>query len=279
MRLSNLYVWHNVCAAYLPLESFLSTQEIADECLICVDPVFPEDVKLAYTLAGKFSKVRVIEFMWPKNAPGDGSVIGIASQFALQNASGEYCLNVQADEIYPIPLMGWVRDNWRDAARGGLECLRFKVLNLEHNAQQFQGGDEGSDWNWQKGAGYNCAIKFFRHCPKIRFAHDAWSIENCAMLAHAEISETYPIVHMHDNFRDTLVQLRQSAADEIWTDRERFGNYKATADGLESSREEWWNDPKWTNRTSRFDYLLPDYVKPLLGETRYRVRYELLGAL
>lgn len=276
MRLTNLYVWKNSVSFYLPLESFLSTQEICDEALICIDPGFPLDVELAYRLAEKFPKVRVIEFAWPKNAPGDGSVIGIASQFALGNASGDYCLNVQADEIYPVRLMEWARDSWKVLAASGLECARFKVLNLEHNAQQYQGGDEGSTWHWQIGAGYNCAVKLFKHCPAIKFAHDAWSIEGCAMLYDAVLSQEFPIVHMHDNFRDTLIQLRQTAAKEIWTDQTRFGNYRATADGLESTREQWWDDPKWTRTDSRFAYLLPAYVRRLLGKTRYSVDYSLL---
>jgi hypothetical protein len=277
MRLSNLYVWRNVCSMYLPLESFLSTQEIADECLVCIDPDFPEDVKLANALAAKFPKVRVIHFRWPPNAPGDGSRIGIASQFALQNATGDYCLNVQADELYPTPLMEWIRDNWKTMAQKGLECLRFKVLNLEWNMSRYQGGNDGSSWSWQKGAGYNCAIKLFRHCPKIRFAHDGWSMENCAMLAHAEISETYPIVHCHDNFRDTLIQLRKTASEEIWTDREKYGHYAATANSLENTRDSWWNDPCWIQTDSPFSYLLPEYAKRLIGKTKYEIDWGLLN--
>lgn len=278
-RLTNLYVWRNVVnLGYPVLESFLSTYEMGDDLLICVDPDFPEDIKLSRRLADKFDKVYVIEFRWPANVPGDGSRIGIASQYALGRALGDYCLNVQADEIYPVGLKNWVRDNFQTLAEMGLKCLRFKVLNTEHNMQQYQGGDAGSTWEWQIGAGYNMAVKLFKHCCNIRFAHDGWSIEGCDPLAHAEISDNLPIIHAHDCFRDSLIALRQSAAEQIWTDREKFGNYRATAEGLAASRGEWWDDPKWTRTTSRFSYLLPDYVKPLLGQTRYQVRYDLLEA-
>lgn len=278
MRLTNLYVWRNVCSAYLPLESFLSTQEMADECLICVDPGFLEDMKLANRLAEKFSKVRVIEFAWPENVPGDGSRIGIASQFGLNQCAGDFVLNVQADEIYSPQLSQWLSENWESLARSGYECFSIKVLNTEHNFQQYQGGDETSTWNWQSGSGYNKAIKMFRHCPKIKFAPDAWSMNGCipALTMHLEISEEFPIVHAHDCFRDTLIQLRNTAAQEIWTDRVKFGHYLDFAQKTEASKETWWNDPVWTNKTTRFDYLLPDYVKPLIGETRYHVRWELI---
>ena len=277
LRLSALYVWRNVVNnGYLPLESFLSTQEVADECVLCVDPDYPEDMRLAQRLCEVFPKARIVEFRWPENVPGDGSRIGIASQYGLDHCSGNYVLNVQADEVYSPELKNWIRDNWRDSARRGLECMRFKVLNLEHNMQQYQGGDEGSTWNWQKGAGYNCAVKLFRRCPAIKFAHDGWSMEGCSMLYHPPVSEAHPVVHCHDNFRDTLVNLRQTAANEIWTDRSKFGNYKESADNLEQSRDAWWNDPVWTQTDSRFAHLLPDYVKPLIGKTKYEVRYSLL---
>jgi hypothetical protein len=279
MRLTNLYVWRDVCSAYVPLESFLSTQEIADECIVCIDPDFPEDVKLAGALAEKFLKVRVVHFRWPVGVPGDGSRIGIASQFALAQASGNFVLNVQADEIYSRSLTQWLTGNWESIARRGYECFSLKVLNLEHNMQQYQGGNETSTWDRQSGAGYNRAIKLFRRCPKIKFAPDAWSMDGCipALTHHIAFSEQFPIVHCHDNFRDTLIQLRKTAAEEIWTDRVKYGHYLDFAQKTEASKEAWWNDPKWTNPHSPYEYLLPDFVKPLIGQTSYRVRWELLA--
>jgi hypothetical protein len=276
MKLTNLYVWRNVCSAYLPLESFLSTQEIADECILCVDPEFGADMDLAYRLSDKLSKVRVIPYAWPLDAPGDGSRIGIASQYALDHVrpDTDYVLNVQADEIYPTSLtelLIQIRDYISEP-----DCISMKVLNLEHNMQQYQGGDEASTWDHQSGAGYNKAIKLFRNCPDIRFAHDGWSMEGCHKEFFLALSRQYPIVHAHDNFRDTLIALRHTAADEIWTDRERFGHYKQSANDIEASREQWWNDPKWTNTTAKFHELLPDYVKSLVGQTHYAVRWELL---
>jgi len=277
-RLTGLFVWRNVTKMYIPLESFLSVQEALDDAILCIDPTFPDDMELGRRICEKFPKARVVEFVWPTNVPGDGSRIGIASQFALAQASGDYCLNVQADEIYSPPLTEWLKTNWKRMAEMGLECARFKVLNLEHNMQQYQGGDDGSSWDFQCGAGYNMAIKLFKRCPAIRFSHDAWSMDNCHMIYHADISNTYPIVHAHDNFRDTLIQLRKTAATEIWTDKEKFGHYHATANTLEQTQSEWYNSPIWTQTESRFAYLLPEYVKPLLGTTKYRVRYELLEA-
>jgi hypothetical protein len=279
MNLTALYVWRNVAKMYLPLESLLSTQAIADECLISIDPEFPDDVELAYRIAARSSKFKVFEFRWPNNLPGDGSRIGAASQHALNQIAGvgNYVLNVQADEIYPEELARFLKDNWRNYAGVGIECLSLKVLNLEHNMSQYQGGDAGSTWNQQCGAGYNRSIKLFRRCPNIKFAHDGWSMEGCAIGYHLDYSEVYPIIHAHDNWRDTLIELRQNAAEEIWTDRVKFGHYKASADHLAEGRDEWWNDPKWTRADSRFIALLPPYVRTLLGKTRYEVRWELLN--
>jgi hypothetical protein len=279
MKLTALYVWRNVAKMYLPLESLLSTRAIADECLISIDPDYPDDVELAYRIAAKSSKFRVIEFRWPKNLPGDGSRIGVASQYALDQIAGgrdSYVLNVQADEIYPEELTKFLKMYWSQYVSSGIECLSFKVLNLEHNMSQYQGGDAGSTWDWQCGAGYNRAIKLFKRCPDIKFSHDGWSMEGCMIGYHLDYSEVRPIIHAHDNWRDTLIELRQNAADEIWTDRNKFGHYKASADALAESRSEWWDDPKWTRADSRFIKFLPPYVRTLLGQTHYEIRWELL---
>jgi hypothetical protein len=281
MKLTNMYVWRNVCSAYLPLESFLSTQVISDDCLICVDPQYDLDMQLAYRLAAKLDKVRVIEFRWPENAPGDGSRIGIASQYALDQvgADTDYVLNVQADEIYSPKLTGYLKSLWSYYANIGLDCLTFKVLNLEHNMQQYQGGDEKSTWDWQVGAGYNKAVKLFRRCSGITFARDGWTMEGCAVESFSAVSQKNPIVHAHDNFRDTLIELRRRAATEIWTDPVGYGHYKASADTVGETRAQWWDDPKWTNPVPKFPELLPDYVLPLVGQTHYTVRWELIDAL
>lgn len=296
MRLTNLYTWRQVIRnGYLPIESVLSTVDICDEAIICVDPDFDDDVALANYLSEKFQKIRVVYFRWPTNVAGDGSRIGIASQFCLNQSSGDYCLNIQCDEIYPAPLMEWIRDEWEYHAKRGLECMRLKVLNLEHNAQQFQGGEkwDGIKFNqdgsmtdmWNRGgmfngsvggAGYNKAVKLFKHCSALRFAHDGWSIDGCGTIYDPKIAEEYPILHLHDHFRDTLIQLRQTAAREIWTDHEKFGHYQTTADGIESTRDSWWDDPLWTRASSPFEDMMPEYIKSILGQTRYTPRYELL---
>lgn len=279
-KLTNLYVYRNVVRyGYPVLESILSTIDICEEAVICIDPNDDDDEehRLAKALSDKFPKVRVVEFVWPENVQGDGTRIGIASQYTLQQAHGDYCLNVQADELYSPQLAEWIKNNWKPLAqREGIECFSFKVLNLQHNMSEYQGGNEGSTWNWQCGAGYNRATKLFRRCPAIRFEHDAWSMSGCAIMKHVSFSEQYPIVHAHDNFRDSLIDLRQNAANAIWTDREKFGHYKATADGLEATRDQWWNDPKWTQMTSPFSDLLPDFAKRLLGRTHYQVDWNLL---
>jgi len=279
MKLTGLFVFRKVVElGYIPLESFLSVEPILDEAIVCYDPADgdEEEHRLVKALSDKFPKVRAVEFVWPKKAPGDGSVIGIASNFALAQAAGDFCLNVQADEIYPVALRKYIGNNWRNDAVTGYDSYRIKVLNTEHNVQQYQGGNETSSWSWQSGAGYNCAIKLFKKCPGIRFAHDAWSMDGCNLFKHLDISETFPIIHCHDMHRDTLVKLRQTAANEIWTDREKFGAYKATADGLEATIGEWYDDPKWTKTYSPFDHLLPDFAKPMIGQTRYVPDYSLL---
>lgn len=278
MNVTGLYVWRDVAEMYLPLESFISTRAICDNQLICVDPDYPTDVELAQRLSDKLGTVRVIEFKWPNNVPGDGSRIGIASQYALDQVPGggyNYVLNVQADEIYPEPLAKHLRYLIEAASSLDIDCFSIKVLNLEHNMSQYQGGNATSTWNKQSGAGYNRAIKLFKSCPDIRFAHDGWSMDGCRKGYHVDFSETNPIIHAHDNFRDTLIRLRKNAAEQIWTDK-NYGHYKASASNLEETREEWWSDPKWTSPDSRFISFLPPYVRTLLGQTKYEIRWELI---
>jgi len=275
MRLSGNFIWRNtVSLGYPVLESFLSVVSLLDEAILCVDPESDsETLKLADALVEKFPIARRVDFIWPKNAPGNGARIGIASQFGLNQCTSEYVLNVQADELYPPQLSRAIKENWQESAKQGIECFSMKVLNLEHNMQQFQGG---GDYNWQNGAGYNRAIKLFKKCPAIKFANDGWSMENCGVMAHISVSEAFPVVHAHDNFRDHLVSIRQNAADQIWTDRQNFGHYKQSADTLEATQEQWYNDTKWTATDSPFVYLLPDFAKRLLGKVRYEVDYSLL---
>lgn len=297
LKLSSLHIIRNcVQLGYPVLESYLSTQEIADENIICVDPGFEQDLELGRRICEKFPKARLVEFRWPTNVPGDGSRIGIASNYALMQATGTHVLNVQADELYPEPLKNWLRDNWKDFVRAGYDCLRLKVLNTEHNAQFFQGGEswDGVKFDsegrmtdvWNRGglfngtvggAGYNVSIKFARKCPAIRFAHDAWQFENCATWFHPPISNEYPILHLHDFHRDSLVNLRRTAATDIWTDDRLGPMYKKSADDLEQSQEKWFNDPMWTNTHSPFEAMMPEWSRGVLGNTTYRVNYDLLS--
>ena len=260
------------------MESVLSTVDMVDEVLICVDPNSDSDtLDLVDALKRKFNKVRSVDFVWPMGKTGDGSVIGIASSFGLNQARTSHVINIQADELYPVELSEYIRNNWKTLVDSGRECFRLKVLNLQSNMQEYQGGNQSSSWEWQSGAGYNHSYKLCKKCLNTKFLHDAWSFDwRGFVVDDIRISETYPVIHAHDNFRDSLIKLRQSAADEIWTDREKFGHYKATADGLESTVNEWWDDPKWTNTDSPFAYLLPDYAKRLLGKTTYVPDYSIL---
>src|SRR3972149_3898320 len=116
IELTGLFSWRNtVSLGYPCLESFLSIEPILDEALICVDPTSDEEtLNLCRELSRKFKKVNLIEFEWPiGRVAGDGSAIGIASQFALRNVRTSHAINVQADEVYPLPLMVWLHDNWR----------------------------------------------------------------------------------------------------------------------------------------------------------------------
>ena len=144
LRLGGLFTWRSVARlGYLPLESFLSVESFLDEATICIDPLDgdEEEHKLAYALAEKFNKVRVVNFVWPDNVPGDGTRIGIASAYTLNQSGANYCLNVQADEIYSPQLSEWLGANWKELVRKfGIECFSIKVLNLEHNMSQYQGG-------------------------------------------------------------------------------------------------------------------------------------------
>jgi hypothetical protein len=282
--LSGMYVWKSVCdRGYTCLESYLSTRDMVDEVILCVDPTSDDaTLNLAKAIEQNDSKARLVWFLWPKNAPGDGSVIGIASNFALAQVRTTHAVNVQADEVWSPRLMEWTRDNWHNIVRSGYDCMQFKVLSLEHNAQRFQGGQTwdgdkvSEDWLWQKGSGYNSAVKLARKCPAIKFARDAWSFEECGLTALSKVSLEYPIVHLHDMFRDHLLNLRYTAATEIWTDREKYGHYLQSAENLNNTFDEWYSDMMWTEKVSPFDELLPDVVKPIIGWTKYHPRMELI---
>lgn len=293
--LTGLFVWRNVVSlGYVPMESFLSAYPMLDEALICVDPDSDLDtLTLCYTLEEKFSNVRVIRFRWPIGATGDGSVIGIASRFGYENVRTSHVINVQSDEVYPVELMEHIRDNWREwTEMYGKTCVQFKILHTQNNASAFQGGEP---WDgrkdtevWERGglingdrtrggAGYNLSIKLSKKCPAISLEHDAWSFKGC--LPHefmrCSFSHEFPVVHLHDFFRDSYIAIRRNAGDNLWTDAQ-YGNYKDDADRIEATKSEWMSDPKWIATTSPFDSLLPEFVKPLIGNTSYRVRYELL---
>ena len=171
--------------------------------------------------------------------------------------------------------------------------MRFKVLHTEHNASHFQGGEswdglkEGDVWDrgglingdhTKGGAGYNLSVKFAKKCPAITFEHDAWTFGGCLPheLYHCNFSNQFPILHLHDFFRDSYVAIRRNAADNLWLDREKFGFYKVDADRIEATQSEWFSDPKWTQTTSPFEELMPWYIRDLLGRTSYKVRYDLL---
>lgn len=286
-NLTGLFVWKNtVSLGYTCLESFLSAYPMLDEALICVDPTSDkETLKLCDALQEKFpEKVRTVVFEWPKSTP-DGSAIGIATQYAYAQVRTEYAVNIQADECWNPTLMQWTKDYWAEGARKGLECLRFKVLHTEFNAQQFQGGDQwngikdmtqGSPWQWQKGAGYNTSTKLFKKCPAITISHDGWSVEGCATMYHCAVSDEFPIVHLHDFFRDHYIDIRKNAGYSLWTDQQKYGFYRADADRIEATKEAWWDDPLWTRTTSPFSELLPVFARDLIGKTHYEVRWDLL---
>lgn len=283
-KLVGLFVWKDVVRLGYPcLESVLSVEPMLDEMLFSIDQTSDDKtISLVDALSLKFPhKTRVISFKWPESSKG-GEAIGIASNFALsQVQEGHYCCNVQADELWPTELMIWTRDNWRECLKDDISLLRYKVLNLEHNMQFFQGGVEWDgrkdtpEWGWQSGAGYNVSVKIAKRCPEVDFAPDGWSFQGKGKLAHCIPSNMTPILHAHDNFRDHYIAMRRNAADNFWTGDD-FKHYAFSADMVEQTRNQWFDDPKWTATTSPFDSLLPDFVKPLIGKTRYEVRYDVL---
>jgi hypothetical protein len=92
---------------------------------------------------------------------------------------------------------------------------------------------------------------------------------------HCKFSNEYPVIHLHDFARDHYIPIRKNAGENLWTDAQH-GNYKADADRIEATRDEWFGDPKWTRMESPFQDLLPWYVRHLLGQTTYSVNYDLL---
>jgi len=293
--LTALFVWKRVVEMGYPcLESYLSARDMADECLMVVDPTGPETVELVDAICSKDKKARRIDFTWPEKSP-DGGAIGLATAFGWANIRTSHGINIQGDECYPPELTEWVADSWSHVCDMGYTCIRFKVLNTEFNASQFQGGekwdgikfDENGNMTdmWRRGgmfngkvggAGYNVAVKLAKKCPSIKVAHDAWSFNGCEPLYHAQISDTFPILHLHDFARDHYIAIRRNAGDNLW-DSEQYRMYKATADSVEATKDQWWNDPAWVAKTSPFEELMPSYMRGILGCTSYRVRYELLG--
>jgi len=294
LKLTGTFVMRNcVRLGYIPLESLLSAEPMLDEIIICADPSSDDEtMKLAYCIQNKFpQKTKVVEFVWPiGKVKGDGTVIGVASGYALQQATGNFVVNIQSDECWPTPLMEYVRDNWRTWVMAGYECFQFKVLNTEHNAQFFQGGEVwdgkfGTDvWNRGGltngkvgGAGYNHSFKMVKKCLNARFKPDAWSFAwDGFVLKNVNFSERWPIMHLHDFHRDHLIDIRQNAGTYLWTDQQ-YANYKSDANRIEATKDEWYNSPIWTETKSPFDELLPDVVKPLIGEPKYTVRWNLIS--
>lgn len=291
VNLSTIFAWKNVVSlGYPALESFLSSYQMSDEQIVCVDPTSDDEtIKLAHALDEKFSTVRLVWFKWPEKTR-DGSAIGLVTNYAKAQARGSHIANIQADEVYSPPLLEWCRTDMRHLLSSGGECVRFKILHTEFNAQQFQGGElwdgrkDTDVWNrgglfngTVGGAGYNVSYKVGKNCPAIRSAHDGWTWDGCSILHHAEVSNLWPVVHLHDFARDHYIDLRRNAGDNLWDDvGGKYEFYKASADQVEATKSEWYDKDIWTRKTSPFDELLPWYAKRLIGQTHYTVDYSLL---
>jgi hypothetical protein len=286
MKLSALYIWKRVTAlGYFGLESFLSTQELSDECILCIDPTSGDDtVPLAEAICKKYDKARIVLFEWPKES-SNGSAIGIASNYALGHARGDWVLNVQADEVWPAKLTDTIKTLWPTLADFGYDALEFKVLHTEHNAQQFQGG---GTWQRQLGAGYTHAVKMWKRCGCHRLSPDGWSVQaqgndgkwsehNLRLRFMVAESEKWPILHVHDFFKDTVLERRRVQAEELWGDTPHYGaTYHAMLDG-EGQWKGLFDSPKWDATRSPFEDLMPDYLRWHLGKHAYAVRWELLS--
>jgi len=282
--LTTLHIWKNITRlGYFGLESFLSTQGLADECVLCIDPTSDDDtISLADHICVKYPKARVVKFEWPKQS-SNGSAIGIASNFGLAQCHTDYVLNVQGDEVWPVALVEQVKRLWPILVSAmGVEAFEFKVLHLEHNSQQLQGG---GTWQRQNGAAYTHAIKLWRNCPAYRFAPDAWSIQaqgtdgewdegNVKLKSRIVESEKWPILHLHDFFLDTVLERRRVQAEELWP---TTPHYNATYEAMRDGAGQWkglLDDPKWQNTTSPFMGLFPENIVRHLGQSQYRVHWE-----
>lgn len=277
--LTAMCVWKNVCMlGYPALESVLSIIDLVDEAILCVDPNSdPDTLELVKAICNspKYGlKVRDVWHVWPSTSP-DGSAIGEASQFCLSQVQTEFAFNLQADEVISPHLYNWLQYNWQDLAQKGIEAFKFKVLHTEFNAQQYQGGNDTSTYDWQSGAGYNSSFKLIKMRPDTAFEHDAWTFKWYRFKTF-DVQPSAPIVHLHDFFRDHYIAMRQNAGTNLWTDPVKYGNYKADADKIEATKDEWWSDQRWTSKTSPFMDLLPECAKRLIGKTHYEVDWSLL---
>src|SRR3990172_10530119 len=283
-NLSGLCVWKTVCAlGYFPLESMLSIIDICDEIILCVDPTSnDETMPLAEAICRKYPKTRIVEFAWLKGLP-NGTAIGIASNYALAQARGDFVLNVQADECWSPELTKRVKTLWPQLVSAmGIEAFEFKVLHLEHNGQQLQGG---GDWQRQKGSAYTHSIKLWRNCPSYPFSPDAWSIQaqgpdgkwdegNVRLKSRIIESEKWPILHLHDFFADTVMERRRVQAEELWP---TTPHYNATYEAMRDGQGQWaglFDSDKWDATTSPFEGLFPENVKRHLGAHSYVVHWE-----
>jgi len=284
--LTGLLIWRRVCAlGYFPLESYLSIHELVDNAIICVDPESADEtVALAEAICRKYPKVRIVEFAWLKGLP-NGTAIGIASNYALAQAKGDFVVNIQADEVWSPELTKKVKTLWPVLASSmGIEAFEFKVLHIEFNGQQFQGG---GDWQHQRGSAYTHSTKLWRNCPSYRFSPDAWSIQaqgpdgkwdegNVKLKSRIVESEKWPILHLHDFFADTVMERRRVQAEELWPTTPHYG---ATYHAMKDGQGQWaglFNDPKWEQTTApkQFMDLMPKNVVRHLGQSTYRIHWE-----
>ena len=257
MSLTGLFIWKSVCAAYFPLESFRSVQDMLDEAILCIDPTSDDQtMELAYAIANKYPWARVIEHVW-QTPSVMGSAIGEASNFALKFVNTDLVVNIQADECWSPELTKWVKDNKDNLDL--FNVFRFSFLHTRYNAQEIQGG-----------AAYPTAEKMARMYSFLRFAPDAWRFEvDYPRLLHVVESDKYPIVHLHHFFRDGIVQQLKNNIDLFGDENSQIEHW------MVSNNHGFLASPIWDKTDSPF--VLHELIRPLLGRHSYQIRWGILS--
>jgi len=213
-------------------------------------------------LDAKHHKFTLSKYKWPRMPTG--FAIGAATNRCMDWArSGEatHFLYVQADEIWhpdSLDYMTGMLEKYPD-----VDGWNFQFLHLQNNMQEVQ-----------PGAGYTRAVRLVRNVPWISSHRDAWTFEGCREIKTVDLP--VPIIHNNRSFWHNIPRKLKNHAKELYAD---LGHYAASSDEasvLYAVGEENGVPEMFTRTDSPFMDILPDVIKPLLGQLAYKPQEELV---